>query len=659
MNTTQVPAGHLLPQSSVPPPDTLKCGAYQKRQIMKQPSRVRKTALPAIFSAVLCAVFSAGAQQSIGWHDRMTLQLGDGVALNRQQEPAFPGIISSLSLPVTSTGGWSESYTYAQHTYDIVSSVSANSAVSLNALVFGGDVNVSFFGRHTFDANDLTFIYTASLGPTSVSYDAAVFSSNFWNQVAVYRKSLQDEALHSAITSTFGTHYVSGYQATRMVAVVYTFHYASASARQQSSLSASGGAGLGGVGDVNFSTSVNNFFADTNTTASMSYDFWSSDPQATNNPGFASAGVITNPQQFLQFVGQLRTYVTNMSLSHAKITGYILSPIQTVAGYSSLFSSSFQIPIANPANYDGFLQAYAALQAWKQHFDPWILDGDAMSWLNAQGRQQVLGEWFTAENHLATMKSLAAGHFTTNAPLAIPADIVNYLATLNDISLPRIYSIKGASFPVVVSGNYYMLGLVDCGCSDQTIAIPFNNLSELYYGTNNGSLVPIYYDAQDFKKAQLGAYPSGTVHNDLQTFFNGTNGTWPSWTNAANISGHRYGFFLATQPVTHETNWSLVISGGTDANGNALVVDEMYLSDQTRVATPSSVSLPCTITITNLAGTNLASVSTSTATVPASGLVAAVQPITPQGGLPETSAISVPVLFSRNRNGQKSSRAGD
>lgn len=608
---------------------------------MRQYSQTRKTALLSVLGVLLALSLPA---QNVGWHDRMTLQVGDGVALNRQQEAAFPGLMSSLTLPVTTTYGWSESYSFAQHTYDMVSSVSANVAVSLNSLVFGGDVNVSFFGRHTFDANDLTFIYTASPGSISVTYDAAIFSSNFWNQAALYQKTLKDAALHRAIISTFGTHYVSGYQATRLIVVVYSFHYASASNRQQSSLSANAGGGLGPIGDVNFSTYVNNFFASTNTSATMSYDFWSSDPTSTNNLSFVSAGVIRNVQDFTTFLGQVRSYAMNMDISHAKITGYTLSPIQTAAGYSSLFSPSFQVPTVNPANYNVFMQAYAALQVWKQHFDPWILSGDTMNWLNAQGRQHVLSQWFNADSYLATLKAIAAGHFTTNAPLTLPADIANYLTTLNDISLPRIYYIT--SFSAVSSTNY-MLGLVDCGCSDLTTAIPFNNLSELYYGTNIGRLLPIYYSPQAFENAALTAYSSGTVHTDLQSFFAGATGGWLCLSNAAYASGHRYGFFLAAQSTSQTTNWSLVVSSGTDANGNALEVDEMRMSDTTRNAS-CPVSAPCTITITNLAGTNLTSVPLYRP-APERALLAAVEP--------DDSLKAAPLLFQRHRKSPAAIRA--
>jgi hypothetical protein len=58
--------------------------------------------------------------------------------------------------------------------------------------------------------------------------------------VAAYQKNLQGAALYSAITGTFGTRYVVGYQSAAMVSVVYSFHYASASAKQVASLNASG-----------------------------------------------------------------------------------------------------------------------------------------------------------------------------------------------------------------------------------------------------------------------------------------------------------------------------------------------------------------------------------------------------------------------------------
>ena len=116
----------------------------------------------------------------VGWHDQMYLQLGDGVDLKRQQEPQPQIVIMDTNAAtVLNTGSQSETVTFAQHTYDMVQSLAVNSSVSLNYLVFSGSVDVNFFSRQTFDANDLKFVFTATKNFGDTIYSVADFTPDF------------------------------------------------------------------------------------------------------------------------------------------------------------------------------------------------------------------------------------------------------------------------------------------------------------------------------------------------------------------------------------------------------------------------------------------------------------------------------------------------
>lgn len=314
-----------------------------------------------------------------------------------------------------------------------------------------------------------------------------------------------------------------------------------------------------------------------------------------------SAGIIQNIQQYSNFVATVQNYANSMNPTNAKITGYVLDPLWFGPGLLAQLGG--YVPpndVGNPLDPDGssgFLQDYTALQAWKQNLDPWMVDGNALSWLNAQGRAIVQNRWFEAKDLLAEMKSIAVNHFTTGAPLNVPSDVTTFLNNLNIISLPKLYAMDN----FVSGSDRYFIGRVDCGCRDLMIQIPFNNVSELENGTNNGTLATIYYDPVTFENAQLAAYPSGnstSPHAHLVNLFAGATGDWPCYTNVTE-NPDLNGYFLVSQPTTGadaSANWSLVISGGTDANGNPLVVDQLSLIDTSRGDCPGS----CTIAVTNL-----------------------------------------------------------
>jgi hypothetical protein len=532
----------------------------------------------AMFGLLLCPSLPVPAIE-VGWHDFMYLQLGDGVKLNRQQEPTSLGLVL-LANPTTTnnTGSLYETATFAQHTYDMIKKLYVNSSVSLDYLAYSGDLNVSFFGKQTFDANDLTFVYTAIKDFGTTAYTPVDFSPTNKMLIAGYQKNLQGAALHSAITGALGTHYVRGYDLAAMVSVVYTLHYASASLRQQSIDSASGVSDFG-----SFSTFVSLFFASTNSTTSMSYQFYSTDPNQLTTNLFASTGIIQTYRQFTNFVSKIEAYGNAMNPAHAKITQYVLDPIQTVPGYLSILGGYVPPDPGDPSPIDNsFLEAYSALQAAKQSLDTWLLNGNTLTWLNAQGRQTMLGQWNQIANYLAAMKSIAASHFTTGAPLNVPSDVANFLAGFDEIRLPEIIFLE--SFLFNSGSDQCIIGRVDCGCSNLTAPLPFYSISALYYQTNyytdsQESFSPIYYNPEDFETNMLKTYSgSSIIKAHLESLF--TNGLWNCLTNSnQDING----YFLITQPKSQLANWSVEVDA-IDASGKAVTVDEKALLDNSTLS---------------------------------------------------------------------------
>ena len=473
----------------------------------------------------------------VGWYPGVYLNPGDGVALNQQQEPMMPGLVM-LSATTTNlnTGYQSEIITFAQNTYDMLKTISINSSVSLDYLVANGNIAVSFFGSQTFDANDLHFVFTKTRNFGTTLQSPLGFSSSFWNQVALY-PNLQGEALHSILTSALGTHYVAGVEKATIVSVVYTFHYASASVKQRFSLSASGSA----FDSASFSGYVSSFFGSTNTTTSMSYQFYSTD--LTNQPpSFGTSGNITSYQGFTNFLNQLEAYGNAMNPANAKVTAYVLNPIQIVPGYLFLLRGYVPPPV-EPADYSDFLQAYTALQVWKQRLDT----RGTMSWLNAKGQQVISSNAVDVANYLTAMKNIALNHFTTGAPLYVPPDVVAYLANLSEIRLPEIYVMDSwrwynwdSTGPGYAYYYHTLIGRVDCGNSDfMASSVPFAQVALTNGSTVSGAT--LYYIPSDFQTIMLKTYSSGSRNTHLKSLF-----ASEQWNCLTNSNPDANGFFLYT-----------------------------------------------------------------------------------------------------------------
>ena len=61
----------------------------------------------------------------------------------------------------------------------MIKKLNINSSVSLNYLAYDGDVDASFFGRQTFNSDDLIFVVTTTRNFGTTKFTPLNFSSNF------------------------------------------------------------------------------------------------------------------------------------------------------------------------------------------------------------------------------------------------------------------------------------------------------------------------------------------------------------------------------------------------------------------------------------------------------------------------------------------------
>jgi hypothetical protein len=531
----------------------------------------------------------------------MYLHPGDGVELKQQKEPLSPGLVEMSPTGISLASGWQDEFvTFAQHTYDMVKTLNVNSSAAVESEYGNYTLGISFFDGHTFDANDLTFVFTKTRNFGATLYSPSAFSSNFWNQVAT-NANLQGEALHSALTSAFGTHYVAGQVSAAFISVIYTFHYASASVKQRFSLSTSYS-----YDSATFSSFVSSFFSSANTNTTMGYEFYSTDPnQSPTNFNLGLSGSITSYQGFTNLLNNLEAYANAMSPTNAVPTAYILNPIQTVPGYLSLLGG-YVLPPVEPADYSDFLQAFTALQVWKQRLD----NRGSMSWLNATGQEVISNNALDVANYLAAMKSIAADHFTTGAPLNVPADAVTYLANLGELRLPEIYVMDAWDWYDGTTYYYHtLIGRVDCGNSDLIAPFPFGNV---IVTNNDGSSsgYPLDYDPSHFETNMLKTYAGGPRNTHLKALF-----ASEQWNSLTNSNPDENGFFLVTERQSEAAEWSVAIF----YTGTSTPLDEMpFLASRSGgCATPSQFS----------SGVSVAVAGTSPAT---NGVVGLAQPVTVQ-----------------------------
>jgi hypothetical protein len=571
---------------------------------VKRTSNICGTALPTIILLFIPLVAPA---IEVGWHDKMSsVGLGDGMRLNRQGPPIFTGLVEMSPTGTRLNNGWQDEFvTFAQHKYDMVKTLNVNTSAAVDTEYGNYTLGISFFDGRTFDANDLTFVFTKTRNFGTMLYSPLRFGSTFTNLVPIYQNTnhLQGEALHARITSKFGTHYVRGEESAAFVSVIYGFHYTSASIKQRFSLSTSYS-----YDSATFSSFVSSYFGSTNTSLSIGYSLYSS--SANPLPSYLnSSGLIQNYQDFLTFVGKLETYVNSMTPADAKTTGYILDPIQTAPGYFDIIGGYVPLPI-DPDDSSDFLQAITALQVWQRR----LQGRGPMNWLNPQGQQVIASKALDIENYLNAMYSIASNNYTTGAPLYLPSDVVTYLANLSDIKLPEIYIMDSFIYDTSVTyPKLYILGRVDCG--DRNLVKPFSTLSEIETNNPNSAItVDLDYDAWHFQTNQLDLYPSGTRYGRLQNLF--TNAQWACLTNSA-TNPDLNGFFVVSQHLTHGSqpaaNWSLAISDGDT------IVDEMAFLDTRSGGCGASSQVSSNVSV-SIAGTS----------PPAIGTVGRIQPVTVQ-----------------------------
>lgn len=517
---------------------------------------------------VLCSCCFA---EKVGWHDQMSLHAGDGVDLKNQQEARARTVVlmGSEAIPDPNTGDASETVTFAQHAFDLVSSLSVNANVTLRTTSFEGNAGVGFIKNHKFSGNSLEFVFTATrnFGDAYFPINGG-FSSDFNSEVSKLRQAYSGLALHQEITKMFGTHVVAGRRSAAMVSVIFSFDYGSASLAQQLAASARGNWGWG-----NFSSHVDSFFKSKDTRRTLSYEFYSTDPnQSPTNFNFASTGSITNYEGFARFVTLVEAYWRAMNPENAKVTGYILEPLKNMPGYLSLIGGSTP-PSVISADYGGFLEAFASLQAWRDRLTDWTINPRKMSWLNATGQRLVLAKRQDVVEFVAVMERIAINHLSNGTPLQVPADVFNYLNTLSDIPIPAIY-VPWASDDTVYPNQHQVLGWVDCGSKSNTVSVPFLNVSEQLDGTDVGWATSLAYTYQDvtnlvqrlisFWSTRTG---SSSIVGDLRAFL--ASSAWASLTNAA-FSSRRIGFFGDSRAKAEKTNTFMMIS---DAEGN--IVDQL------------------------------------------------------------------------------------
>jgi hypothetical protein len=584
-------------------------------QPMKQICKIRNGLFPTMVALTIQA-FSSSAL-IVGWQNGMTISPGDGVLLSQQRQPApaGAGLVSLSANGTLLNDGWqSEHVTFAQHFYDMVKTLSINTSVSLESLTYGNaNLGLNFLSKQTFTATNLTFVFTKTRNFGTTLYNPLGFCQpcgTFVSTLPLYQQNFSGEALHARITSQFGTHYVAGVQRAAWLWVAYSFNYSSATVKQSLSVTASGSS----WDSASFSAFVDAFFRTTNTSVSMSYQSASSSKHA---PPF-SKGIISNFQQFTNFVTQLEGYVNSLNDDDidAQTTGYVLYPLQTIPGYLSLLGG--YVPTAvDPAEYGDFLRVYTALQVWDQRLAPW----KNMSWLNAQGRQVVTSKWQDADSYLTAMGTIASNHFNAGTALYVPNDVVAYLANLSDLTLPTIYSMDNFHYQNGVDLLNYQcfVGRVDSGCRALTILQPFSSLTLLHNQISVPPATNIDYDAYHFQTNLLAKFPSGggnsALITHLQTLF--TNQQWACLTNESTNPDRTGYFFVRVSDSSAPASWNFEITDGS--GGSGILVDKMNMVDTRSGGCGAPDQTP------GMANVTLASVS-----APATGLVGVAQPVTVQ-----------------------------
>src|SRR4051794_38482740 len=117
---------------------------------MRPRSTTRSATLLAFLCVLCCGPMPSHAVQ-VGWADGMTIWVGDGVNLNRQDHPAFPGVVELGSVSVNAKNGWqNEIVTFAQHTHDMVKTLNISASAKVQSITgSGGSASMDYFFKQS------------------------------------------------------------------------------------------------------------------------------------------------------------------------------------------------------------------------------------------------------------------------------------------------------------------------------------------------------------------------------------------------------------------------------------------------------------------------------------------------------------------------------
>ncbi len=288
--------------------------------------------------------------ETIGWHPDLTLEPGCGLEYRQQYllKPRVALLDPSAATNYSGTGSASYSASFSQHQLDLVSRFSLNLNVSAKYGVYSGKVGFSYVDDTAYTGNTLNFVFECNRDYGFTRFRPSALDSDFISEINRLRQTLRGQALQKAITERFGDYFISGYKSVGKVVVIYTFNFESQTTARSITASIAGKY-KNGVTSVQFQSDVQSFFQQTDSSVSMSYRFFSSDP---NRPLLFPTNQITSYGQFVTFSTVVGDYCNNMSPTGAARTEFIVEPMQNLPGYSALVEGAAR-PISS-TDYAGF-----------------------------------------------------------------------------------------------------------------------------------------------------------------------------------------------------------------------------------------------------------------------------------------------------------------
>ncbi|MCX6924586.1 MAG: hypothetical protein NT154_15430 [Verrucomicrobia bacterium] len=497
------------------------------------------------------------AQQSsrIGWHPNVVTDVGRGLDWHNQAviKPVVVAMPAAIP-PYNGTGSADLSASFAQHQFDLVNAFSMNMSASLESLAGNGNVGFSFVDNQNFTQNTLTFAFTATRNFGTTLLEPVSLAPDFVAYVNLKKQTLSGPALHNAIVQKYGTHFITGYSSAASIDVIYSFNFGSAYEAQ--SFGASISASYGGfLGSADFQSTVQRAFQQTDTSTTINYRIHTSDPI---NSFPVTSGTISSLADYTNLLNQLTTFANQMSPTNAQRAGWVTQPIEDAPGYLSLvgYDSVGQFD----TSYERFMQIYSQLKNWDKLLLSWTVDTRHMSWMNAAGQAQVQAVRADADSYLASLNQIALSYFSTGSTLEVPNNVLNYLSNLNNLPIPTIYVLAGATMQVTVSNPNnvptMVIGYIYFGSKSQTTDTPVGNVVMVNDGLDN-YLVPLTFDPDLFEQQTIAAVAPGDNTVGLRQWVTGTFST-PLWASLkAQSQTNRLAFFFEGAP--NPSHWTWVI----------------------------------------------------------------------------------------------------